>query len=117
MIRVCAGESHFDTDRPRRAARAEQDHRLAGRVDPFGKGLEETLAIGVFADVVTVTADHAVDRSDDPRRFAEAVKVLDHRDLVRNRAVESGKVHRPRARTASASFSGGTSKLMYRHGS
>jgi hypothetical protein len=87
------GKRELDPDRPGRAAGAEHHHLLAARIDHFHQRLQEALAVGVLADQGVATADGAVHRPHDPRRFTQAVEVLDDRDLVRERAVEPGPAH------------------------
>ena len=45
-----AGQSQFDADRPGRPASPQQHDGLAGRIGDFAKRLDESLAVGVFAD-------------------------------------------------------------------
>ena len=58
---------------------------------------EEACAVRVLADELVAAADDAVDGADERRGVGESVEVLDHRDLVRDRAVEAAEAHRPRA--------------------
>ena len=88
-----AGERKLDADRPRRTAGAEHHDPLAARIDHFRQRLQEPLAVGVLADEALAAADGAVDRAHDARRLAEPVEMLDHGDLVRDRAVEADPAH------------------------
>jgi hypothetical protein len=102
-----AGERALDRDRARRAARAEQHERRAGRIDGLTQRGQEALAVGVLADPAIVAAHDAVHGADHLRGLAEAVEVLDHRDLVGDRAVEAGPAHRPRTADGVAEIDGG----------
>ncbi len=91
--RARAGQRRLDRDRARGAAGAQHDERAAGGVGDRPQRGEEALAVGVLADVAAVAAHDAVDRADHLGGLREPVEVLDHRDLVRDRAVEAGPAH------------------------
>ena len=86
-----ARQRHFHTDGPGRAARSEQDERFSGRIGQFAKAGDEPFSVGVLPDEAAVAIDDAIDRSHERGRFAEAVEMLDHRDLVGDRAIEPAK--------------------------
>ena len=88
-----AGAGEIFVDGARGAAGSEHDEAFAGGVDYFPQAFQETFAVGVFADVLAVAADDAIDRADHLGRFAKAVKVLNDGDFVRDGAVETGPVH------------------------
>ena len=55
--------------------------------------MHEPQAVGVFPDEFVTPADHAIYCTDDLRRLRDAVQVREHRDLVRDGAVEPGPAH------------------------
>ncbi len=90
------GERRLDDDRPRGTTGAEDAYLRAGGFPHGPQRADEPLTVGVLAGHPAVADDDAVDRPDDPGRVGESVEVLDHRHLVRDRAVEPGPAHRPR---------------------
>ena len=88
------GQPGLDDDGPCRTAGTENAYSRAGRVAHRPKGANEALAVGVLSGQHPVGDHDAVDRTDDPSRLGQPVEVLDHRDLVRDRAVEAGPAHR-----------------------
>lgn len=88
-----AGQGQFHRHRASCPARAEQQHALPLDLAHGAQRLHKPLAVGVLADQQAIAGHHGVDRADDLRRRREVVQVLDHRHLVRQRAVEAGPAH------------------------
>jgi hypothetical protein len=89
-----AGQRRLDADGTRRTARTEYDDPLRRRVGDGAQRVQEPLTVGVLADQPFLAADHAVHGADRGGRVGEAVEMLEHRDLVRDRAVEARPAHR-----------------------
>jgi hypothetical protein len=87
------GQREFHRHGARRAPGAEQQHAQAFDGADRAQSLHKTLAVGVLADQQIPLQHHGVDRADDLRRWRQAVEVLDHRHLVRQRAVEPRPAH------------------------
>jgi len=80
--RGCAGKRGLDRDRARRPACPEHDKRLARRIDDGAERREESLPVGVLADVAPVAPHDAVNGADHRRPVGEAVEMIDHADLA-----------------------------------
>ena len=91
LARAC--ERRFDRNRPRRAAGAEDDQRLARGIDDRAQRFHESDAVGVLADQLVAAPDRAIDGADRRRRLAEAVEMGNDRHLMRDRAIEASPAH------------------------
>ena len=78
---------------PRSAARTKHDDLLPLRIDDLPEGLQESLAVSIFANEFLATANRAVDRADHHRRIAQPVEMFNDRDLMWDRAVEAYPAH------------------------
>src|SRR5207237_7257379 len=91
------GQRELDPDGAGSPTGAEHHYPLAPRLDDAFERRQEALAVGVLADEAFPPPDRAIDCAHDLGRLAEAVEMIDHRDLVRQRAVEPRPAHRPGA--------------------
>ena len=86
-------QRHFDTNRSSRSAGTKHDDAFTCWIDDFFQRFQETFAVRVFTNEFVPTTNDTVHGTNHLCRFSQAIDVLDHLDLVRQRTVEPGPIH------------------------
>lgn len=89
-----AREAEFHRDGARRTARAEKHDGLPFRRDHGLQRFQKTFPVSVLADELFAAPHDAVHRAHHGGGFAQTVEMRNHRDLVRQAAIEAAEAHR-----------------------
>jgi putative NIF3 family GTP cyclohydrolase 1 type 2 len=68
--------------------------RFSRRIGNSAQCREKSLSVGVLTDVAIIAAHDAIDSADEGGRAAQAIEILDHRNLVRDGTVKTDPTHR-----------------------